>query len=193
MLDARIQQQFFDAADWLNQAAEALGRPLAAAAQALLGSITAGAKVLVLGQPDTAPLAEHFAACLMRGLERERPPLAAWVLSAQLSAEETPRLALAEAQIRAQAQPGDVLVVVVNEAATPPLLEAVRLAQSCEVTVVVLAARAQAALAQSLRESDVMVSIPAPRAARSHELILTSMHCLIDAIETQLLGEQDSP
>ena len=49
MLEQRIQQQFFDSADLQYQTAESLGRPIAEAAQALIGCITGGGKLLVGG------------------------------------------------------------------------------------------------------------------------------------------------
>lgn len=195
MLDARIQQQFFDSADWLNQTAEPLGRPLATAAQALLGCITAGAKVMVLGERSTVGLAQYFVQTLMGRLDRERPPLAAMVLSADLldAPAGPPALTLADAQLRALAQPGDVLVALLSEPPTRSVLQVLSVAQDKDLTLVVLAARPPAALHELLREADVMVPLPTPRVSRSQELLLLSLHCLVDAIETQLLGEQDSP
>ena len=189
MLEARIQQQFFDSADWLNQSAESLSRPLAAAAQTLLGCITAGAKVMVVGQGAGTALAGYFAHLLMGRLERERPPLSALTLHEPTAGETSPT----EAQIRALGQPGDVLLAIVCDAATPAMQETLRLAQDKDLTVVVLAARAEASLTGLLREADVLVGIPGARSARALELTFVSLHCLIDAIETQLLGEQDSP
>ena len=49
MLEQRIQQQFFEAADLLSQAAQGLSRPVAEAVQALTGCVTGGGKVLVAG------------------------------------------------------------------------------------------------------------------------------------------------
>lgn len=195
MLDARIQQQFFDSADWLNQTAEALSRPLAAAAQTLLSCITAGGKVLVLSQPGARALGGYFVQCLMGRLERERPPLAAFMLSARLSESATGHglLAEADAQLRALGQPGDVLLLILTEPITAATRNLVRLAQDQELIVTALAARAAADIAQELREADILVSVTCPRPSRTQELIFVSLHSLIDAIETQLLGEQDSP
>jgi D-sedoheptulose 7-phosphate isomerase len=82
MLEQRIQQQFFDSADIVSQAAEALSRPIAAAAQALLGCITAGGKLMLCGSGSATALAQHGAALMVGRFERERPGLAALAVDA---------------------------------------------------------------------------------------------------------------
>ena len=72
MLEQRIQQQIFDSADLQYQTAESLARPVADAAQALIGCITAGGKVLVGGLGGGAALAQHFCAAFVGRFERER-------------------------------------------------------------------------------------------------------------------------
>ena len=57
MLEQRIQQQFFESADLHSQAAEALSRPVAQAAQALAACLTAGGKMLAAGSDVGAALA----------------------------------------------------------------------------------------------------------------------------------------
>jgi len=99
MLEQRIQQQFFESADLKYQSAETLARPVAEAAQALLGAITGGGKVLVFAAGAASSLAPHFAQLLVGRYERERPPLAALALGAQ-----------AAQQVRALGLPGDVLL-----------------------------------------------------------------------------------
>jgi D-sedoheptulose 7-phosphate isomerase len=76
MLEQRIQQQFFDAADLNYRSAESLARPIAEASQAIVGVLTAGGKLLVCGIGSAAALASLCAAQLMGRFERERPGLA---------------------------------------------------------------------------------------------------------------------
>lgn len=49
MLEQRIQQHFIDSADLKYQAAQALGKPIADAVQAVLACITSGGKILACG------------------------------------------------------------------------------------------------------------------------------------------------
>mgnify|MGYP006164235943 CR=1 FL=1 len=62
MLEQRIQQHFIDSADLKYQSAEALSKPIAAAVQAILVSVTSGGKVLACGNGGSASDAQHFAA-----------------------------------------------------------------------------------------------------------------------------------
>ena len=57
MLEQRIQQQFFEAADLFNDAAATLPRVVAQAVEAIVGCVTAGGKVLVAGSESGAALA----------------------------------------------------------------------------------------------------------------------------------------
>jgi D-sedoheptulose 7-phosphate isomerase len=57
--------------------------------------------------------------------------------------------------------------------------------------VVVIAGPLAGALREQLGETDVLVAIPHERAVRVLELQLLVLHCLCDAIDLQLLGEQD--
>jgi len=47
------------------------------------------------------------------------------------------------------------------------------------------------ALRTALRETDVLVAVPHDRSARVLELQLLVLHCLCDAVDMQLMGEQD--
>ncbi len=45
--------------------------------------------------------------------------------------------------------------------------------------------------ATALGETDVLVAVPHDRSARVLELQLLVLHCLCDAVDLQLMGEQD--
>ena len=81
MLELRIQQHFIDSADLKYQAAQALGKPIADAVQAVLACITSGGKMLACGSGASSADAQQFAAFCVAGFERERPELAAVALS----------------------------------------------------------------------------------------------------------------
>ncbi len=178
MLEQRIQQQFFDTADLLSQTAEALSKPIADAAHALLGCITAGGKLMLSGQGPARHLAEHGAGLLVGRFERERPGLAA--------------LAVAGAgEVLALGSPGDVLVAICLDGEAVGLDAAVAAAQRREMTIVALTGRAAGSLAERLSETDVHIAVPHERAARLQEVYTLVLHCLCDAVDLQLLGEQE--
>src|SRR5689334_1715290 len=95
MLEARIQQQFFECADLMYQLADGLSRPIAESAQAIVGCLTAGGKLLACGQGGGQWLAQWFASALMLRFERERPPLAALALGPALAQPLVPHGELA--------------------------------------------------------------------------------------------------
>jgi D-sedoheptulose 7-phosphate isomerase len=185
MLEQRIQQQFFESADLLSHSADTLSRPIAQAAQALLGCITAGGKVVFAGAGTSASLATYGAALLVGRFERDRPPLAALALAAS----EAEARAL---EVRALGSPGDVLVAFGAGAAALSLLPAVRAAREKDMVVVALLGAAPSALAEALAETDVPIAVPHERSARVQELHLAVLHALADAIDLQLMGEQDT-
>lgn len=177
MLEQRIQQQFFDSADLQYQAAELLARPIADAAAALLAALTGGGKVMVAGAGAGAALAQHAARLMAGRFERERPPLAALALGAE-----------AVQQVRALGLPGDVLLFIDDgDGHSTPIITA---AQAKDMTIVVFAARGSQAFGELLAETDVLVAVPGERASRSTEIQLVALHCLCDAVDFQLMGEQ---
>jgi D-sedoheptulose 7-phosphate isomerase len=186
MLEQRIQQHFVDSADLKYRAAELLARPIADATAALLGALTNGGKVLMAGSGAGAALATHMARQMAGQFERARPPLAALALASHLAGE-------AVQQVRALGLPGDVLLFIDDgQGHSTPLISA---AQAKDMTVVVLAGRGAQAFDELLSEADVLVAVPQEgpmRDARVAEMQLLILHCLCDAVDFQLLGEQDS-
>lgn len=179
MLEQRIQQQFFESADLQYSAAELLCRPIAEATAALLGAITGGGKVMVCGSGAGAVLAQHMARLLSGRFERQRPPLAALALLPGPDAAQ---------QVRALGLPGDVLLYIDDgEGHSTVVISA---AQGKDMTIVVLAGRGAHAFSELLAETDVLVAVPHERAARVAELQLLTLHCLCDAVDFQLMGEQ---
>jgi len=198
MLEQRIQQQFFDIADLQYQSAQTLSRPIADAAQALIGCITAGGKLLVCGTGGGAALAQYFCATFIHRFERERPGLAALALSADsvvltaLAAHEGIASVYAK-QVQALGQPGDVLLLLdATEGMAAGTSDTIAAAHAREMSAVVLCGRAAAPWNSQLNETDVLVSVPHDRAARVLELQLLVLHCLCDAVDLQLMGEQET-
>ena len=192
MLAQRIQQQFFDSADLQYQTAESLARPIADAAQALLACITAGGKLLVCGAGGGAALATVFTAAFVGGFERERPALAALALAADGALAQAAGAEQAFArQVQAIGQPGDLLLLIDPGLDAAALVAAARAAHDQDMTVLALTGRVGAALRQQLSEADVLIAVPHERGARVLETQLLVLHCLCDAIDLQLLGEQD--
>lgn len=196
MLEQRIQRHFFDSADLVNHVAELLSKPIADAAQALLGSITGGGKLLACGSGGAAGSAQQLVTLLATRFERSRPGLAA----IGLAGDPAVLTALGHAhgfdavfarQVQTLGNPGDVLVVFDADGQSPGLRAAVDAAHEKELTVIAFTGHDGGPLVQRLGETDVLVCVPHERAARIHEVHLLAIHGLCDAIDIQLLGEQD--
>lgn len=196
MLEQRIQQQFFDAVDLKYQSAEGLVKPVAEASQAIVGALTAGGKLLVCGIGPSAALASLCAAQLMGRFERERPGLAVLALGAdavvanQLALSDGSQAMLAR-QVATLGAPGDLLLVLDPEGEHEALLAAVDAAHANDMAVIALLGRTGGTLRAALGETDAAITVPHDRSARVLEMHLLILHCLCDAIDLQLLGEQD--
>lgn len=180
MLEQRIQQQFFEGADLQYQTAEALARPITEAVSAVVSALTAGGKLLLCGQGGGALLAQHGAALLVGRLERARPPLAA------LSIAPDPRA------IQALGLPGDLLLLIDPAASDlDGCMGAIRAAQGKDMTVVLLVGTSSAGLRETLAETDVLINVPHERTSRVLEAQLLVLHALCDAVDVQLMGDQE--
>jgi D-sedoheptulose 7-phosphate isomerase len=197
MLEQRIQQQFFDSADLKYAAAEILSRPIADAVSAVVGCITAGGKVLACGNGGSASDAQHFAAEFIGRFERERPGLAAIALTTDSSiltaiGNDYDFNAIFSKQVQALGAPGDVLIAITTSGNSANVLAAVEAAHAKEMTVVALTGRGGGKMVAELTETDVHICVPHERTARIQEVHILALHCLCDAVDLQLLGEQEN-
>jgi D-sedoheptulose 7-phosphate isomerase len=197
MLEQRIQQQFFDSADLKYAAAEILAKPIADAVNAVVGCITAGGKVMACGNGGSASDAQHFAAEFVGRFERERPGLAAIALTTDSSiltavGNDYDFNSIFSKQVQALGSPGDVLIAISTSGNSANVLAAVDAARAKEMTVIALTGRGGGKLRERLGETDVHICVPHERTARIQEVHILALHCLCDAVDLQLLGEQDN-
>ena len=196
MLELRIQQHFIDSADLKYQSAQSLSKPIAAAVQAILTCVTSGGKVLACGNGGSAADAQHFAAEFVGRFERERPELGAIALTTDASiltavANDYGYTVVFSRQIRALGLPGDVLLAISTSGNSASILAAVEAAHEREMTVVALTGKGGGKMAQALRETDVHICVPHDRTARIQEVHILALHCICDAVDAQLLGDQE--
>lgn len=196
MLEQRIEQHFIDSADLKYQTAQILSKPIVAAAQALLVCVTSGGKVLACGNGGCAALVQHFAASFVGRFERERPELAALALAADSAvvtglANEQAFGNIFARQVRALGNSGDVLLVLSVDGNCANLQQAIHAAHEREMVVIGLSGHGGGAMAQALRDTDNHVDVPHERTARILEILMLALHCLCDAVDAQLLGEQE--
>lgn len=197
MLEQRIEQHFIDSADLKYQAAQVLSKPIAQAVQAVLACVTGGGKVLACGNGGSAADAQHFAAEFVGRFERERPELGAIALTTDSSiltaiANDYSYNLVFSRQVRALGQPGDVLLAITTSGNSGNVLAAVEAAHERDMTVVALTGRGGGKMNAALRDTDVHICVPHERTARIQEVHLLALHCICDAVDAQLLGDQES-
>jgi D-sedoheptulose 7-phosphate isomerase len=197
MLEQRIQQQFFDSADLKYAAAEVLSKPIADAVNTLVGCITAGGKVLACGNGGSAADAQHFAAEFVGRFERERPGLAAIALTTDTSiltavGNDYAFDAIFSKQVQALGSPGDVLLGFSTSGNSANVIAAIEAARAKDMTIIALTGRKGGRIREILTETDVHICVPHDRTARIQEVHLLVLHCLCDAVDLQLLGEQEN-
>jgi len=197
MLEQRIQQQFFDSADLKYATAELLSRPIAQGVSALVGCITGGGKVLACGNGGSAADAQHFAAEFIGRFERERPGLAAIALTTDTSiltaiGNDYDFSVVYAKQVQALGAPGDVLLAISTSGNSANVLAAVDAARAKDMTVIALTGHQGGRIGARLLDTDVHICVPHERTARIQEVHLLVLHCLCDAVDLQLLGEQEN-
>jgi D-sedoheptulose 7-phosphate isomerase len=185
MLETRLQQQFFESADLLYQAAEPLTKPLAAAAQMMLASVTAGSRLLVAGSGLAQADVQMISALLTGHFEQDRPGLAALALTPQLGG--LGGTAALVRQVQTLGHPGDLLLWLdpESDAEAPALVQA---AHAQDMAVVALTTAEQQALRQALSDTDLLVPLPAARLPRRLTTLRVALLALCDALDVQLLG-----
>ena len=196
MLEQRIQQHFIDSADLKYQAAQSLTKPIAAAVQAILASVTSGGKVLACGNGGSAADAQHFSAEFVGRFERERPELGAIALTTDSSiltavGNDYDFAQIFARQVRALGQAGDVLLALSSSGNSANVIAAIEAAHERDMTVVALTGRGGGRMGQLLRETDVHICVPHERTARIQEVHILAIHCLCDGVDAQLLGDQE--
>ena len=197
MLEQRIEQHFIDSADLKYHAAHLLSKPIAAAVQAILASVTSGGKVLACGNGGSAADAQHFAAEFVGRYERERPELAAIALTTDSSiltaiANDYDFSVIFSKQVRAFGGSGDVLLALSTSGNSGNVVAAVEAAHAKDMVVIALTGHKGGKIRELLTETDVLICVPHERTARIQEVHLLVLHCLCDAVDLQLLGEQEN-
>jgi D-sedoheptulose 7-phosphate isomerase len=196
MVLQRIQQQFLDSADLLYQCSQTVAPAVEVALRVFLTTVTAGGKVLALGNGASSGLAQSFVSAFVGRFERERPELAALTLDGHASLltglyHAFDVRAVYARQVRALGMPGDVLLLVTTWSDVPEVLAVVEAAHQREMTVVAVVGSTTDLLTECLHPSDVLIRVPTERLSRLHEAQQLVLHCICDGMDAQLLGEQD--
>jgi len=165
------------------------------AAQKIVDALLADRKILCCGDAGSISNAQYFASLMVNRYSRERPSLPAISLvndvqmlasiaSAQNSHEVYAR------QLRSLGKADDVLVIYYVEGDVTRLVKLVNAAHDKKMSVILLSGENDRALEDSLKESDLCLSVPSQSVQRISEIHLLITHCLCDLVDSQLFGNQ---
>ena len=192
----RIKAHFADSARLKQDAADVMAPHIARATALLTDCLFADGKILSCGNGGSAADAQHFAAELVGRFERERPELPAIALSTDTSlmtavANDYSFEQVFAKQVRALGGKGDVLLAISTSGNSPNVVAAVQAAQEREMHVVALTGKGGGRMGELLGPGDVHLCVPHDRTMRIQEVHLLTIHCLCDAIDATLLGDDE--
>lgn len=191
---ARIKGHFAASAQLKTDAAEVLAPAIALAAETMTTCLFADGRILACGNGGSASDAQHFAAEMIGRFERERPELPAIALSTDTSiltaiANDYTFEHVFSKQVRALGRKGDVLLALSTSGNSANVVAAIDAAREREMRVVALTGKGGGRIGELLVEGDVHICVPHDRTARIQEVHLLAIHCLCDAIDRTLLGD----
>ena len=192
--ESRIREHFAESAQLKQDAGAGLAPQIARGAAVLTECLLADGKILACGNGGSAADAQHFAAELVGRFERERPELPAIALTTDTSlltavANDYSFEQIFAKQVRALGAKGDVLLAISTSGNSANVIAAIEAAHEREMRVVALTGKGGGRIGELLAPADVHLCVPHARTARIQEVHLLMIHCLCDAIDATLLGD----
>ena len=192
-LTKRIRKHFEDSAQAKLQLKDALAKPIADAAQAMVACLMNDGKILSCGNGGSAADAQHFAAELINRFEIERPALAAIALTTDSSvltsiANDYDFSQIFSRQVRGLGMADDILLAISTSGNSVNVVEAIHAAHERDMRVIALTGREGGTMGGVLEAGDIHICVNTERTACIQEVHLLTLHCLCDAIDHLLLG-----
>jgi len=192
---SRIRAHFAESAELKLAAAEAMAPQIARAAALMTDCLLADGKLLACGNGGSASDAQHFAAEMVGRFERERPELPAISLTTDTSiltaiANDYDFGQVFAKQVRALGRAGDVLLAISTSGNSGNVTAAVAAAHEREMRVIALTGKGGGRIGELLSSADVHLCVPHSSTARIQEVHILTIHCLCDAIDASLLGDE---
>ncbi len=194
-MQERIKEQFEQSAQLKLQAMDALAPAIAAAAELMGGQLLQERKILSCGNGGSAGDSQHFSSEMLNRFERERPGLPAIALTTDTStltsiANDYHYDEVFAKQVRALGQAGDILLAISTSGNSSNVVQAIKAAHDRGMQVVALTGKEGGEMALNLAEGDIEIRVPSDSTARVQEVHLLVIHCICDAIDRMLFGEE---
>ncbi|MBK8740865.1 MAG: phosphoheptose isomerase [Betaproteobacteria bacterium] len=193
---ARIRRHFTDSANLKLSCVETLAPQIVRAAEAMTECLLRDGKILACGNGGSAADAQHFSAEMLGRFERERmglPAIALTTDSSTLTAigNDYDYSEVFSKQVAALGRQGDVLLAITTSGNSNNVLAAAQVAQERGMRVVALTGRGGGRLGELCRTDDVHICVPHDTTTRIQETHILAIHCLCDAIDCTLLGDEE--
>ena len=191
----RIRAHFSDSAQLKLDAVDALAPAIARASDLLAACLLSDGKILACGNGGSAADAQHFAAEMIGRFERERPELPAISLATDTSilsavANDYSFEQIFAKQVRGLGAKGDALLALSTSGNSANVVAAIAAAHEREMSVVAFTGKGGGRIGAMLQPGDVHLCVPHERTARIQEVHLLMIHCICDAIDATLLGDE---
>ncbi|MDK6203374.1 phosphoheptose isomerase [Oligella urethralis] len=190
----RIELHFQDHAALIQKSLDVLAEPLQQGIDLLFNTISNNGKVLACGNGGSAADAQHFIAELVGRFERERFPLAGVALNTDTSimtavGNDYGFEQVFERQVRALAQPADLLVAISTSGNSTNVIRAIDAAKEYDIPIIALTGRNGGTIGQMLTSNDVHLCVPHERTMRIQEVHILLLHILCDGLDAAILGD----
>ena len=194
-LTQRIRAHFADSAELKLAAVDLLTPLIARAAGLMTDSLLSDGKLLACGNGGSAADAQHFAAEMVGRFERERPELPAIALTTDSSiltaiGNDYDFSQVFAKQVRALGRAGDVLLAISTSGNSANVCAEISAAMEREMRIVALTGKGGGRIGELLSPDDVHICVPHSTTTRIQEVHLLTIHCLCDAIDSSLLGDE---
>ena len=191
----RVSQHFSASIELKIQALPSLAPRIARAGKLMAKCLQQQHKILSCGNGGSADQAQHFSSEMINRFERERRGLPAIALTTDTSAltsiaNDYAFEKLFSRQINALGKAGDVLLAISTSGNSPNVFQAVEMAHTQHMSVILLSGRDGGKAANLLKkESDIEVRVSSKSTARIQEVHLLVIHCLCDIIDHILFAQ----
>jgi len=192
----RIRRHFTESANLKLASVETLAPQIVRAAEVMSQCLLADGKILACGNGGSAADAQHFSAEMLGRFERERMGLPAISLTTDTSTltaigNDYDYSEVFSKQVAALGREGDVLLAITTSGNSGNVLAAARVAQERGMRIVALTGKGGGRLGELCGPDDIHICVPHGTTTRIQETHILAIHCLCDAIDCTLLGDEE--